>query len=350
MPGTADRADMARGNIRATVVGFAATAGVFALLFSFAGIDDLLATLGRADLGTVALVLAATLAWLVAWSLSLNIVLDVLGVDLSYATSFLVFSGATFANNVTPFGQAGGEPVAALFVSRASDTEYETGLAAIASVDSLNFVPSILLATAGIGYFSTRVAFGSRLRVASYAVVGLALAVPILAVLGWRYRYRVERAAVGAVTPVLRVVARAVPGRGKPTRTAVRSRVEGFFGAIERVGGDRRRLVLALGFSTAGWLCLATSLWLSLAALDQAVAFPVVLVVVPVGAIAGITPLPGGLGGVETVIVALLAALGVPASVAAAAVVIHRTGTYVLPTVVGGAVAGALGSQSVPTS
>lgn len=337
-------------DLRATAVGFALATLVLAGLLWLVGVGRVTSALWRADPTTLAAVFGVAVCWLSAWGLALHTVVSGLGSQLSRRLAVFVFAAATFANNVTPFGQAGGEPVAALFVSRASDTEYETGLAAIASVDSLNFVPSILLATAGIGYFSTRVAFGSRLRVASYAVVGLALAVPILAVLGWRYRYRVERAAVGAVTPVLRLVARVLPGRGKPTRAAVRSRVEGFFGAIERVGGDRRRLVLALGFSTAGWLCLATSLWLSLAALDQAVAFPVVLVVVPVGAIAGITPLPGGLGGVETVIVALLAALGVPASVAAAAVVIHRTGTYVLPTVVGGAVAGALGSQSVPTS
>ncbi|MFC7176893.1 lysylphosphatidylglycerol synthase domain-containing protein [Halosegnis marinus] len=117
---------------------------------------------------------------------------------------------------------------------------------------------------------------------------------PVLAVVGWRYRYRVEGAAIRAVTPVVRFLGRVVPGRMPPARDAIRSRVEGFFHAIERVTGDRRRLALALGFSTLGWLCLATSLWLSLAALGEAVAYPVVLVVVPVGAIAGITPLPGG--------------------------------------------------------
>jgi len=168
--------------------------------------------------------------------------------------------------------------------------------------------------------------------------------VPVLAVLGWRYRARIEHTAVGVVTPALRLVARVIPGQDPPTRVAVRSRVDGFFAAIERVGSDRRRLALALGFSTVGWLCLAASLWLSLSALDQTVPFSVVFVVVPIGAIAGVTPLPGGLGGVETVIVTLLVAFGVPAGVAAGAVVIHRTGTYVLPTVIGGAVAGVLGA------
>ncbi|MFC7235435.1 lysylphosphatidylglycerol synthase transmembrane domain-containing protein [Halosegnis marinus] len=337
-------------DLRATVVGFALAAVVLAGVLSLVGIGRVTEAIVAADLATLAAVLGVAVCWLSAWGLALHTVLSGLGSSVRRHVAVLVFAAATFANNVTPFGQAGGEPVAALFVSRAGDTEYETGLAAIASVDSLNFVPSILLASGGIAYFSTRVAFGDRLRFASYAVGALALAVPVLAVVGWRYRYRVEGAAIRAVTPVVRFLGRVVPGRMPPARDAIRSRVEGFFHAIERVTGDRRRLALALGFSTLGWLCLATSLWLSLAALGEAVAYPVVLVVVPVGAIAGITPLPGGLGGVEAVLIALLAALGVPAGAAAAAVVVHRLGTYVLPTVVGGGVAGVLGSNRFTSS
>lgn len=333
---------------RASVLGFAFAAVVLGGLLWLVGVGRVVDVLVRADPATLAAVLGVAVCWLSAWGLALHTVLSGLGTPVRRSVAVLVFAAATFANNVTPFGQAGGEPVAALFVSRAGDTEYETGLAAIASVDSLNFVPSVLLASAGIAYFSTQIAFGSRLRIAAYAVGALALAVPVLAVVGWRYRYRIERAAIGAVTPVIRLLGRVLPGRAPPARSAIRSRVEGFFHALERVTGDRRRLALALGFSTAGWLCLSTSLWLSLAALDHAVAFPVVLVVVPVGAIAGITPLPGGLGGVETVIIALLVALGVPAGAAAAAVVVHRIGTYLLPTAVGGGVAGVLGSGRLP--
>lgn len=329
---------------RASLVGFVLAAVVLAGLLWVVGIGRVVEAIVRADPATLAAVLGVAICWLSAWGLALHTVLSGLGSPVKRRVAVLVFAAATFANNVTPFGQAGGEPVAALFISRAGETEYETSLAAIASVDSLNFVPSVVLAMTGIAYFSTQIAFGSRLRVAAYAVGALALAVPVLAVVGWRYRYRIEGAVISAVTPVVRLLGRVLPGRVPPAPSAIRPRVEGFFHAIERVTGDRRRLALALGFSTAGWLCLSTSLWLSLSALGQAVAFPVALVVVPVGAIAGVTPLPGGLGGVETVIIALLVALGVPAGVAAAAVVIHRTGTYLLPTAVGGGVAGVLGS------
>ncbi|WP_255150932.1 lysylphosphatidylglycerol synthase transmembrane domain-containing protein [Halorarius halobius] len=332
-------------DLRASAVGFLVALVVLAGILVVVGVGEVVDALLRAEPSVLVAVVAVATVWLSAWGLSLRTVLRVLGARVAAPVSVGVFAAATFANNVTPFGQAGGEPVSALLISRAADTEYESSLAAIASVDSLNFVPSIALASLGIAYFSTQVAFGSRLRFAALAVGALALAVPVAAVVGWRYRYRVERAAVSAVTPLIRAVGRVVPGRSPPGPSVIRGRVEGFFHAIERVTADRKRLTLALGFSALGWLCLAASLWLSLFSLGQAVSFAVVLVVVPVGAIAGITPLPGGLGGVEAVLIALLVALGVPGGAATAAVVIHRTATYWLPTVVGGGVAGIIGSN-----
>jgi len=333
-------------DLRASVVGFALAGVVLAGLLWAVGPTDVVDAIRRADPTVLAAVFAVAVCWLSAWGLALWTVLSGLGSSIRAHVAILVFAAATFANNVTPFGQAGGEPVAALFISRSAGTEYETGLAAIASVDSINFVPSIGLASVGIVYFSTQVSFGSRLQFASYAVAALAIAVPVLAVVGWNYRYRVEAAAVRVATPVASLVGRVVPRRSPPTADAIRSRVEGFFHAIERVSGNRRGLALTFGFALLGWLCLATSLWLSLFALGQTVAYPVALVVVPVGAIAGATPLPGGLGGVEAVLITLLVALGVPNGAAAAAVIIHRTATYVLPTVVGGGIAGVLGSDT----
>jgi hypothetical protein len=340
---------MARENLRATVLGFLAALGVFALLFYFAGVDELLATLGSAELRYVALVVLATLAWLAAWSVSLNTVLDVLGVDLSYGTSFFVFAGATFSNNITPFGQAGGEPVTAYLISRAADAEYERSLAAIASVDTLNFVPSITLALAGAGYFASEVALGTNenLLAAIGAVVALAVLVPTLVYIGWTRRYRLEARVIDSLTPLIRSVADWLPRIPVPTPEGIEERINGFFRAIERVASNPRGLALALGASSLGWLCQMVALWLSFAAIGVDVRLSIALIVVPIAAIAGVTPLPGGAGGIETVLVLLL--LAAPLSqvtepIAVAAVVIFRGAVYWIPTVLGGIVVGWLGS------
>ncbi|MGQ4554337.1 flippase-like domain-containing protein [Halobellus sp. GM3] len=340
---------MARENLRATVLGFGAAVGVFALLFSFAGFDELLRTLGRADPRYVGLVILATLAWLALWSVSLNTVLGILGVELSYTTSFLVFAGATFSNNVTPFGQAGGEPVTAYLISRVADAEYERSLAAIASVDTLNFVPSITLALVGAGYFASELALGANenLLVAVAAVVALAVLVPALVFVGWRRRYRLEARIVEALTPVIRAVADRLPRIPVPSPEGIERRIRGFFRAIERVASNPRELAIALGASATGWLCQMLALWLAFGALGVDVRLSIALIVVPIAAIAGVTPLPGGAGGIETVLVLLLLAAPLPQvtePIAVAAVVIFRGAVYWIPTVIGGVVAAWIGS------
>ena len=334
---------MVRANVRATIVGFLAAAVVFALLFSFAGIDELLATLRAADTGLVALAAGATMAWLLAWAVSLHTVLGILGVGLSYPASFLVFSGATFANNVTPFGQAGGEPITAFLISRVTDAEYERGLAAIASVDTLNFVPSITIALIGAGYFATEVALGANrnLLAAVGAVVALAVAVPTLVYLGWRRRYGVEARIVAGLTPIIRRAADWLPRVPVPTPEGIEDRIDGFFRAIERVAATPRELAIALAASTIGWLCQTLALWVAFEAVGVSVPLSVVLVAVPIGAIAGVTPLPGGAGGIETVLVLLLLAAPLPQvteATAVAAVVIFRGAVYWIPTLLGGIV------------
>lgn len=333
--------------LKATLVGFGGAIAVLALLLYLVGVDDLVQTLSRADGQTVGLVVAVTVGWLFAWGLALRTVLGVLGEYVSPLRTFLVISGAMFNNNITPFGQAGGEPVTALLISETTDAEYGTGLAAIASVDTLNFVPSICLALVGAAYFATEVTFGQNLQLATAGVVVLAVAVPVGGFLVWRYRDRVEKAAVGLFHSAGGWLGRNVPGVSEPAREAVRRRVEHFFEAIERVATNPRGLALALTFSTLGWVCQMVGLWLAFEAIGVPVQFSIVMFVVPMGAIAGVTPLPGGAGGIESVLVFLLVAAplpGVSEPVALAAVVIYRGAVYWVPVVLGGVVMGTVGA------
>jgi hypothetical protein len=326
-----------------TALGFGAAILVVGLLVWAVGVGDLVARLRAADARYVGLVLLTTVGWLAAWGLALRKVLSVLGVRLSAVSAFLVFSGAMFSNNITPFGQAGGEPVTALLVSRITDAEYETGLAAIASVDTLNFVPSITLALIGAGFYATEIALGANrnVTVAIGAVVVLAVAVPSLVYLAWSRRYALEERIVTRLTPAIQWLADQLPRMSAPGPEAIERRINGFFRAIERVVDDEGGLVIALSFSALGWGCQAAGLWLAFQAIGQPISFAVVLFAVPIGAIAGVTPLPGGAGGIEWVLATLLTAATGPAvgfGVATAAVVLFRGFVYWVPVVIGGVV------------
>ncbi|MFB6097187.1 MAG: YbhN family protein [Haloferacaceae archaeon] len=339
---------MAREDLRATALGFLGAAVVFALLFTLAGVDELVATLERADTVGIAVVVVATVGWLAAWSVALRTVLGVLGVDYSAVKSFFVFAGAMFSNNITPFGQAGGEPVTALLITKTSDAEYETGLAAIASVDTLNFVPSITLAVIGAGYYATEVTLGTNrdITAAIVAVAVLALGVPSVIYVAWQRRYRLEDRAISALTPKIQWVADRAPRVSVPTAEGIERRINGFFRAIERIADNPRGLAVALAFSALGWGCQMAALWLAFRAIGVPIPLSIALFVVPIGAIAGFTPLPGGAGGIETVLVLLLVAAPLPQvtrPVALAAVVIFRGTVYWTPTIIGGVVVSLLG-------
>ena len=343
--------DVDLGDARSITVGFVAGVVVLLALYSVVGLEDVLGALARSDPLLVAAVCVVAVGWLFAWGMALRTVLAVIAVEVSVRRAFMLFAGATFANNVTPFGQAGGEPFSALLVSRSTDTEYENGLAAVASVDALNFVPSISFALVGVAYYATTFTVGDRVELAALSIGALALAVPVAAYLGWRNRDRVATLAVRAILPLGRVFGRVTPKVTPPDEAQVRHRIGGFFAALERVGGDHHQLALALAFSALGWLLLSVSLWLSLLALGHAVPFAAALFIVPLGSVAGVTPLPGGLGGVEAALVVLIVPItGVGPETAAAAALIHRGATYWLPVLIGGSATAMLEADNVHES
>ncbi|TQR22483.1 hypothetical protein C9J85_16015 [Haloferax sp. wsp5] len=101
----------------ATVVGFAAALAVLSGLVWLVGIGETLDALATADprrfspsqaSPSVARLVGAAL-WTVLRRLR----------AVAPHTAVLVFVAAAFSNNITPFGQAGGEPVTALLISRA---------------------------------------------------------------------------------------------------------------------------------------------------------------------------------------------------------------------------------------
>ncbi len=331
---------------RTVGIGFVGAVVVTGLLLWVVGVGAVLDALARADPSRLLVVGVVATVWLTAWGLSLRTVLGVLGQDIGVLRAVAVYSSAVFANNVTPFGQAGGEPFSAYLISSETEVEYETGFAAISSVDALHFVPSLTLGVLGLAYLGTSVTLGRQLTLVAGVVAALAVGIPLLGYYVYRNRERVEHAVGRVLTPVVRRVGSVVPGVEPLTEAEIESRIEAFFLDIDRVATDRRGLALALGYSALGWLALAASLWCSLWALGYAIPVAVAIVAIPVGDLAAAMPLPGGLGGLEALLVLVLVTLtSVSAPVAMAAALVHRVATYFLPMVLGGGVAAVIATD-----
>ena len=330
---------MNRSLIQKVLFGFVLTVPVFGLLFWFVDIKPVLTALQQAHRTILGLVLLTTICWLFAWSQSLRTVLQTLDVSVSIPQSFFLFSGATFSNNITPFGQAGGEPITAYLISQTSKTKYETGLAAIASVDTLNFVPSFLFAIVGIGYYAIVLTLTSHMKFAAIILGGLGVGIFGGGYYLWTSRTAAEQRLSSWIARLLHPIADVIPRFTAPTQKAIRRRIAHFIQTIEQIATNPTQLVVALGFSSAGWLFQAGALWLAFYAIGTTVPFAVVLFTIPISTIAGITPLPGGAGGIETVLVALLtSATSIEPAIIVAAVIIFRGLIYWVPTVIGGSV------------
>ncbi|WP_254839713.1 lysylphosphatidylglycerol synthase transmembrane domain-containing protein [Natronomonas marina] len=329
---------MQRREFLGTVAGFGVGAAVLVALATVTGGEAVLGALGRADLRLLALVAGTILAWLCLWGLGLRAVLEAVGSDVSAVDAVLVNAGAAFANHVTPFGQAGGEPATALLLSDVSGAPFERALAAITSFDVVNVVPSLTLAAVGIGYYASVAVLGATLRTVAAGLATVAVVAPLAAALAWRRRRGVERVLVGLLAPLARIGGRLLPRVAPPERAAVADRVAGFVGAIESVAADRRRLAVALACSAAGWLAQIVGLWLALRAVGATVPLYVPLFVVPLGTVGSAMPTPGGLGGIEPIQVGLLTATtAAAAATVTAAVLLFSVGGFLLTTSVGAA-------------
>ena len=328
---------------RTVLWGFLAAFLVLTALGAVVGIDGVVEGLADAEPRAAAVALGAAALWLVAWGLSLYVALRTLGVDVTPGRSVLVYASATFFNGLTPFAQVGGEALSAAVISHSTDAEYETGLAAVTSVDLVNLAPSPLFALAGLASLAAAGVRSSELRLAAVTVLAASMAAAAAGVLAWRFRTDVgrslTRAAVGLVAAANRLTGRLV----SVDTARLAGRMESFLAGVGRVFGHRRRLTVCLGLSTVGWGCLVLAFWLSLRAVGHPVSVGLVAFVLPVGMLAIAVPLPGGVGGIEAALVGLLVTVGaVPVAGATAGVILYRGVTYWAPLLFGAAVTAAL--------
>lgn len=339
---------MDRSLVRRVLFGFLLTIPVCLFLFWSVDIDPVLATLQRVRRTILGLAVLTILGWLFAWSQSLRTVLRTLDVSVSVSRSFFLLSGATFSNNITPFGQAGGEPITAYLISQTSGTKYETGLAAIASVDTLNFIPSFLFAAIGIGYYTIVLTLTSQMKFAAILLGGIGVGIFGGGYYLWTVRSTAERHLSSGLAGFLGGIAGLIPRLSPPSRETIRQRIAHFIRTIEQIAAHPSHLLVALGFSGAGWFFQAVALWLAFYAIGTSVPFAVVLFVIPISTIAGVTPLPGGAGGIETVLIALLTSTtSIESAIIVAAVIIFRGLVYWIPTMIGGGVLAAITAKRV---
>jgi hypothetical protein len=323
-----------RGTLWKTLLGFA-VAGVLLYLFAAGvGLGEVRRALAAADPRWLAVGCLSTVTCLALWGKAWQIVLRVAGIKVPYRKLVVTYFAATFANYVTPLGQAGGEPFIAYVLSSDTEATYEESLASVVTADLLNLLPFFSFSAVGLSVLLLQSSLPAAAKGLAQGLLVMALGVPALVVVGWRFRERVRAAVLRACAPLSRLTDRLA-------RDRVAERVDRLYEAFGRIAQDRLALVEAVAFAYLGWVFFALPLYFAGLTLDLPAVDPLlVLFVVPASTLAGLTPSPGGLGGVEAALVALLAALtGLALADAFAAALVYRVMSYWFALLVGGGAA-----------
>ena len=223
-------------------------------------------------------------------------VLEGIGIEISYGKTVKVVLTNTFVNNVTPFGNTGGEPVVAYYLAEKFDQSKGRTLSAVLTADIINFSPLLTSAVAGATAYSPL----------------LALSFP-------------------AVT--LKDI------KGKIAGEYIQFR-KGFSDtSLNRT--DVLKLV-SITHISVGMDILAV--WMVMNSLGLKVSLIPLLFIVPLARVANYTPLPGGTGPYELALSGLLIYFyGIPAAGAVSTAVLYRTITYYFGIFAGSAAAVSLG-------
>jgi uncharacterized protein (TIRG00374 family) len=311
-------------------VGFAISVVILYLAAVFIGTQDLSAAFAGAKLRWLALGCVSTFVCLSAWGKAWQVVLDVAGIEESFRKLVVTYFAATFANYVTPLGQAGGEPFIAYVLSRDTEASYEDSLASVVTADLLNLLPFFTFAAVGMSWLLWQASLPTIVRPLAAGLLAMALGIPAITMVGWRWRRPLSRIFLRAVTPVVARVPRI-------TIEDVTERVRDLGSAFDRIAAEPRALARALVFSYLGWVFFALPLFFA----GRTVGIPIgpllVLFIVPASTLAGLVPSPGGLGGVELALTGLLIGLvGLSQADAYAVSLVYRIASYWFAILVGG--------------
>ncbi len=266
-------------------------------------------------------------------------ILNFLNVKIPFWKIIELFYMSLFANYVTPFGQAGGEPFMAYIVSKESKISYGRGLAVIMSSDVLSAMIPILFGAIGLVYFMI---FGNMTAVLFKTIIALAL-IGILIVVGiiilQTHKEVVERLAL-TFTKIIQVILKGIRWNQKKIKRYFSNeimlrRIDLFYETFHSVI-DKKRWEL-LYYTSVATLAQVLALYYSVLALGAKPEFLTFLAVLPLASLSSYLPFPGGLGSMEISITVLLISLcDLPLGVASGAALLYRFITYWIPLGVGG--------------
>jgi uncharacterized protein (TIRG00374 family) len=329
--------DNRRANGRA-VLGVGVAVVLLGALFVSLDIDAILRALADADLRTVGLAAAASLAAQLCWSLTTAMILEGVDGSLPRGRVQLGYLSGTFGKQVLPLGNAGGSAILAYVIAEDLDRRFREVFPAVTASELLVFAGSIGVAAMGLGAMLVDPYAG----VPGWVVLTL-LTASVVVLVGGGAVLAYRRHVVASLVETTAALVRATVGRvsTRVHRGLAPGRVSNgtarFLESFGAATGDTRRVTAASVLAVVGWLCFSLALFYGLAAVGVAVSLGLALFLTPASGVVTLLPTPGGLGTTELGLTAFVTVLTTaPPELVAAGVILYRLVTYWLVVAVGG--------------
>jgi uncharacterized protein (TIRG00374 family) len=324
---------------------------IFGAFVTLAGVGDFVEELTAITSSEVAVLLTIVAGGTLSMGSTFYVIQRSLDLGLSWVESIFLNTSVSLAHNLTPFGQAGGEPIAAAIVTQRTDRPYEECLAALSAKDIVSFVPAILVFSFGGTYI---VLFEHSIPEELRGIFGAFTAVVVLAVSTFfairRYPTVTRTALHRLVGGLNRVVGR-LPFFTGFDEKEIERRIHNFSDSMGQVASDRTTVVLSSALATLAFVLQGCLLWFALRSVGVDIPVTLAVFIVPVSLLASGLPLPGGSGGVESVQILMILATtaGTPAAPAITAVVLSRGLVFWTPIVLGSLTLVTIQAQEVTT-
>ncbi|WP_297500505.1 lysylphosphatidylglycerol synthase transmembrane domain-containing protein [Thermococcus sp.] len=327
---------------KAALMGFGIV--IIALLLWWAGIEDVLAILKRADIEYLLLAGLMYVLSLLSWMMRWRVLIKSLGMEAPFGKVMLSLLAGIFVNNITPGARGGGEPVRMYFLAKEIEKPYGQVFATVMMDRILDLIPVVLMLVLSTVYVYYLGSLSLTMTLVALDVVFGALVAISLGIL------LSERKTKGTLFWLYRIMERFLPTKADKYREKflrmVNADVPRFQSDFRFLMKHKGAFLMALFYSTASWLFTILRTYCAFLTIDFPVKLVDVMVVQMVGIVVGmISVIPGGAGIVETVNSGVYVLLGIDKEVAVTATILDRLISYWIPTGIGGFVTTHLGAK-----
>ncbi|MEW6592532.1 MAG: flippase-like domain-containing protein [Candidatus Hadarchaeota archaeon] len=267
---------------------------------------------------------------LALWSVRWIMILKSAGYETKFSSIYPIVWGGVFINNITPFTYSGGDPIARSYLlKKTQGIPYSSGFATMIGEFVMDF--PIFFSFLLLGAI---LVFGGGALSSTFALIGVWVVVLVLFItLAPRLFCKLSSPRVVKLAGwILKKL------RRPKSETRISKEFSHFTGCLLMIVKKRFALPIAAA-SVLIWTVIIMRYLLIFLALGFTPPFSMLFLTLTLSAIVGLVPiLPAGLGTVDLTYISIFTFFGVPAPIALSAVLIERSITFVMATLIGAGV------------